>query len=80
MATEAPITSVPEGKGRPANRPRLYYGYYIVGGALIAQLVSVGAQNSVAGAFMSPMTKELDWTRAEFTYGLTVSRFVAAAA
>lgn len=75
MATQAPVSGAPS--RRPA-RPRLYYGYYIVGGALLAQLISTGAQNSVAGAFMSPMTKDLDWTRAEYTYGLTVSRFVAA--
>ncbi len=79
MATEAPPTDEST-RSRTRARPRLYYGYYIVGGALIAQLISTGAQNSVAGAFMSPMTRELDWTRAEFTYGLTVSRFVAAAA
>lgn len=80
MATEAPASSGPEGIGRPAARPRLYYGYYIVGAALVAQLISVGAQNSVAGAFLRPMTQDLGWTRAEFTYGLTVSRFVAAGA
>lgn len=79
MATETPPTDEST-RNRTRARPRPYYGYYIVGGALIAQLISTGAQNSVAGAFMSPMTRELDWTRAEFTYGLTVSRFVAAAA
>ncbi len=78
MATETPVSGAPIEKATPGRRP--YYGYYIVGGALIAQLISTGAQNSVAGAFMSPMTRELDWTRAEFTYGLTVSRFVAAGA
>ena len=75
MATQAPVSGAPS--SRPS-RPPLYYGYYIVGASLIAQLISVGAQNSVAGAFLRPMTHELDWTRAEFTYGLTVSRFVAA--
>lgn len=78
MATETPVSE--QSEVRPSRRNRPYFGYYIVGGALIAQLVSTGAQNSVAGAFMSPMTREMDWTRAEFTYGLTVSRFVAAAA
>ena len=80
MATEAPVSGEAKGAGRPPVRPRLYYGYYIVGAALVAQLISVGAQNSVAGAFLRPMTHDLGWTRAEFTYGLTVSRFVAAGA
>ena len=77
MATETPVSGAPVGR---QVRPRLYYGYYIVGASLIAQLISTGAQNSVAGAFLRPMTHDLGWTRAQFTYGLTVSRFVAAGA
>ncbi|TAJ19679.1 MAG: MFS transporter [Dehalococcoidia bacterium] len=77
MATETPVSGAPVGRHA---RPKLYYGYYIVGASLIAQLISTGAQNSVAGAFLRPMTHDLGWTRAQFTYGLTVSRFVAAGA
>ena len=55
-----------------------YYGYWLVGAAFIAQFISVGAQNYVIGAFLNPMTEELDWTRTEFTLGRTIGQFVMA--
>lgn len=65
----------------PAGRlPRspIYYGYYLVGAAFLAQMISAGAQTYVAGVFLVPMTEELDWTRSEFTYAQTVGRFLQA--
>jgi len=56
----------------------IYYGYWLVSAAFIAQFVSVGAQNYVIGAFLNPMTEELDWTRTEFTLGRTIGQFVMA--
>jgi hypothetical protein len=61
-----------------AGRPVIYYGYYLVGAAFFAQMISAGAQTYVAGVFLVPMTEELDWTRAEFTYAQTVGRFLQA--
>ncbi|MGE0599933.1 MAG: MFS transporter [Dehalococcoidia bacterium] len=57
---------------------RLYYGYYLIGAAFIAQFVSVGTQNYVVGAFFKPMTTDLGWTRSEYTLGRTVGQFVMA--
>jgi len=59
----------------PARRPRVYYGYYIVGIAFLAQLISAGSQTYVAGVFLTPMTEDLDWSRTEFTSAQTVGRF-----
>lgn len=59
-----------------ARQPRIYYGYWILAGAFVAQLIAIGTQTSVSGVFLKPMTEELGWTRAEYTYGQTVSRFV----
>lgn len=59
-------------------RPRVYYGYYIVGGALLAQFIAVGTQASVSGTFFKPMSDDLGWTRAEFTYAQTIGRFMMA--
>jgi len=56
----------------------LYYGYWLVGAAFVAQFVSVGAQNYVIGAFLDPMTTDLGWTRSEFTVARTVGQFVMA--
>lgn len=56
----------------------IYYGYWLVAAAFVAQFISVGAQNYVIGAFLSPMTEELDWSRTEFTLGRTIGQFVMA--
>lgn len=56
----------------------LYYGYYLVGAAMVAQFVSIGSQNYIIGAFFKPMTSDLDWTRSQFTLGRTVAQFVMA--
>ena len=85
MALEAPtptpatplggVPGAPVGRSR---RPAIYYGYYLVGAAFLAQMISAGAQTYVAGVFLVPMTEELDWTRSEFTYAQTVGRFLQA--
>ena len=74
----------PAGPGSPTPTPvgdesgGIYFGYYIVGAALVAQLISVGAQASVSGVFLDPMSEALDWTRTEFTLAQTVNRFLMA--
>lgn len=50
----------------------LYYGWWLVGAAFTAQLISVGAQNYVFGAFQKPMTEDLDWSRSEFVLARTI--------
>ncbi|MEX2230405.1 MAG: MFS transporter [Dehalococcoidia bacterium] len=82
MALPRPPSS-PSRAGEPPapvarERPRVYYGYYIVGAALLAQFIAVGTQGSVSGAFFKPMSDDLGWTRAEFTYAQTVGRFMMA--
>jgi len=59
------------------SRP-IYYGYWLIVAAFIAQFVSVGVQNYVIGPFMIPMTAELGWTRAEFTLPRTIGQVVMA--
>jgi len=56
----------------------IYFGYYIIGAALVAQFIAVGAQASVSGVFIDPMTADLDWTKTEFTYAQTINRFLMA--
>lgn len=85
MAVAAPQAPAPPetpssdtvGGGR-RKRPLVYYGYWLVGIALLAQFVSAGTQAYVAGVFFTPMTEELEWTRAEFTYAQTFGRFIMA--
>jgi len=88
MATELSPPSV-EGDRTPpppreavqlldARQPRVYFGYYIVGAALVAQFIAIGAQASVSSVFFDPMVTDLDWTRTEFTYAQTINRFLMA--
>lgn len=57
---------------------RLYYGYWLIVAAFVAQFVAVGVQNYVIGPFMTPMTHDLGWTRAEYTLPRTIGGIVMA--
>src|SRR5829696_7859910 len=59
-----------------AARPRLFYGWYIVGVALLAQCVMSGTQAFTSGLFLTPMTQELGWSRESFSAVQTVSTVV----
>ncbi len=76
MTTEAPV---PAGAiEEAAESPRFYFGYYLVGAALVAQFVAVGSQNYIVGVFFRPMTDDLGWTRTEFTVARTVGQVAMA--
>ena len=62
----------------PAARGRVYYGYWLIAAAFVAQFVAVGVQNYVIGPFLTPMTEDLGWTRAEYTIPRTLAQFVMA--
>lgn len=72
LAPEDPVDDVDPG-GR-----RIYFGYYMVGAALAAQFIAIGAQASVSGVFFDPMIDDLGWSKAEFTYAQTLNRFLMA--
>ena len=56
----------------------IYYGYWLIVAAFVAQFIAAGVQNYVIGPFMTPMTMELGWTRAEFTLPRTIGQLVMA--
>ena len=60
-----------------AKRPA-YYGYWLIVAAFVAQFVAVGVTNYVAGPFLTPMTEELGWTRAEYTIPRSLGGFIMA--
>lgn len=79
MAIPAPVTPTQPPDAPPGRRrPVIFYGYYLVGVAFLAQLISAGSQTYVAGVFLVPMTEDLDWSRFEFTTAQTIGRFVMA--
>jgi MFS transporter, OFA family, oxalate/formate antiporter len=59
-------------------RPAIFYGYWLILAAFIAQFVAAGVQNYVIGPFMIPMTESLGWTRTEFTLPRSIGQFVMA--
>ena len=61
-------------------RPLIFYGYWLIAAAFVAQFVSAGVQNYVIGPFLIPMIDELGFTRAEYTLPRSLGQFVAAAA
>lgn len=61
-----------------SNPTAIYYGYWLIGVAFVAQLVAVGVTNYVAGPFMAPMVEELGWSRAEYTIPRSLGMFVMA--
>ena len=77
MAATAPPVA-PPAAASSEGRPLVYYGYWLVGVALLAQFVSAGTQAWVAGIFMVPMTEDLGWSRSEFTLAQTLGRFLMA--
>ncbi|MFP6808184.1 MAG: MFS transporter [Pseudomonadales bacterium] len=52
----------------------IFYGYWLIAAAFVAQFVSAGVQNYIIGPFMIPMTEELGWSRAEFTIPRTLGQ------
>lgn len=50
-------------------RPAIFWGWWIVIGAVAGQFISMGVGNSIVGVFLRPMTEDLDWTSTEYTFG-----------
>ncbi|HJM76429.1 MAG TPA: MFS transporter [Dehalococcoidia bacterium] len=59
------------------NQYRIFYGWYIVLGAIVAQFVAVGIQAGVSGVFLRPMTEDLGWTWAQFTIATSLGTGVS---
>ena len=57
--------------------PNLYYGWVLLGVAVIAGSFSTGVGVWGASVFVRPMTEELEWSRAAFYGALTVQMVVA---
>ena len=62
------------------NPAGIFYGWWIVGGALVAQMVAVSIMSSSSGIFLPFMTEELGWTQTEFTLGVTLGSISTALA
>jgi MFS family permease len=50
-----------------AAEPRIFYGWWMVGGAVVGYFVAVGSGFASAGVFLQPVTDDLGWSVAWFT-------------
>ncbi len=76
-----PRTRLPGPAGRlRARLAGVYPGWWLVGIAFVSQLVTVSANSYATGAFLKPMTAELDWSRSEFALARTIGQVVVAGA
>jgi MFS family permease len=64
-----PIQQVPQ---PPGDRPRFFYGYIVVGAALLIMAIMWGAYNSF-GIFFKPVLTDFNWTRAIISGGFSLS-------
>ena len=56
--------------GSPAPaRGGIFWGWWIVIGAIVAQFAAMGSGGAIAGVFLRPMISELGWAAAEYTIG-----------
>jgi MFS transporter, OFA family, oxalate/formate antiporter len=87
VAVSSPSTPLPAPSGddagggvpaAPPPWPGFYYGYWILGGAFLSQLIVVGMMTSVVGTFVRPMTTDLGWHTSQFFAATALSRFVTA--
>ena len=63
---------------QPSMSPRkkgggIFLGWWIVAGAVVPQFAAIGSGIGVAGIFLRPMTEDLGWTSAEYTFGGSVA-------
>ncbi len=55
-----------------AHKPRIYYGWIIVGVVFFAHLLGNGIMNIPLGAILKPMTDDTNWTRTQVTLAGTI--------
>ena len=69
LATKQPPPS-PQQRGRGLRG--VYFGWWLVAAAFTGQLISVGAQNYVFGAFQTPMVEEFGWRSWQYVSARTL--------
>ncbi len=57
---------------------KIFFGYYLVAAAFLAQFIAIGMYSYVLGSFMTPMVDDLGWSRADFTLTRTIGQLVMA--
>ena len=75
--SHAGLADAPPSAPPPAEkRGGVFWGWWIVIGAVVAQFAGMGAGGGIAGVFPRPMTEDLGWTSAEYTLGGSAAFFL----
>ncbi len=56
---------------------RIFWGWWIVLGAIVGQFVGMGTGGSIAGVFLRPITEDLNWSATEFTLGASAALVIS---
>src|SRR5262245_34288425 len=59
---------------------RFYYGWIIVVAAFLAMFTTSAVTSNSKSVFLTPMTHDLGWSRADFTWGQTIGTFIMSGA
>lgn len=54
-------------------KPRFFYGWWIVAGAIVSQFCWMGAGPAIIGVFLRPVTDDLGWQVWQFTLGSSLA-------
>ena len=52
-------------------QPRIFYGWWLVGIAIISSFSAMSLGQAIPGVFMEPITDELGWPIAQFYAGIS---------
>src|SRR3954471_8632414 len=59
---------------------KVYYGWFIVIAAFLAMFTTSAVTSNSQSVFLTPMTHDLGWSRADFTWGQTIGTFIMSGA
>lgn len=62
---------------RVRQRPKIFYGWYIIGTAMAAGFVGAGVSQQFMGIMLKPMTEDFGWSRTAISGAMTVGTLTA---
>ena len=81
MQPPSPHGKSPSRKPPPLRKPRIYYGWYVLGISMASSFLAAGTGQLFLGVMLRPMAEDTGWSRSEIagaaTAGTVVAGFVA---
>jgi sugar phosphate permease len=67
-----------EKRTKPIHKPKIFYGWYIVGVGFLAQFMGIGVSAYATSVFFQAMFSDLGWTRGDLSLSMSVGAILAA--